>query len=272
MKKILATTLACLTLGTGFAATTNTSTTSTKTSLFDTIVKNSGLNYFGVINGPSMGNIVNDRRTDENGTSNGDHLSMDHQVGYQYKMNDTATFVWNFRFNTGLNPENHSFNKDDRVGFQGTWYKNDYHSFWARFDLEVPFSTVSKNGNRKSSPGWLSVNTFTVNSLTAVGLMTYGRYRIIDSSDDTIILGAYPFATYKFADKADVTVYWNDEYVSGTGKLADLERDAAWLNVGVNYNISDSWTIYPSVVIPTDDKSNDIDNSKLEIWVMGSFF
>jgi len=138
-----------------------------------------GINYFGVINGPSISQIshgeLHNRRTDkdgdDSGAKGGSYLRWDHQFSFLgRKVFGNMDYVANFRVRTQTDPSNEVVGRDFRTGFQGVMYQGKRDGLWARFDVDLPTSTASKNDEMIVSPGWLIDYFYSATNNLTIGL------------------------------------------------------------------------------------------------------
>jgi hypothetical protein len=261
---------------------TNTSVIDTSSeSVFERVRKNTTLLYFGMVNGPSARRPIENRRMDQKtGELNGRYLSVGHQMGLGYKVGD-YTLIYNHRFETGMDPNDHVAMQNARPGIQGTWARGDRWAFWARWDVELPQSKASRADKMQPSPGFLTDLAYSINDLSLVGFMTYFRAVIYDSKTVALeeqkmnsFIWLFGYYSYRLTDITDFTVAMNYEAV-GTANRDDwsvFRSDASFVNIGSNIDVSKNWRIFPHLTIPTDTSVANSKNYRLEMWLMGKFF
>jgi hypothetical protein len=247
-----------------------------------------GINYFGVINGPSVSQIshgeLHNRRTNLAGEDTGAYLRWDHQFSFLgRKVLGNMDYVANVRIRTQKDPANEVVGRDFRTGFQGMLYQGKKDGLWGRFDVDLPTSTGSKIDGMIVSPGWLIDYFYSATSNLTLGLNHFLKIGFFEkstiadgSNTDNFFQWVAPYFTYKINDKWDITTYYNNDLNNKmeNNNYLHFRRSVESLQIGANYRFASGWTIYPTVILDLN-RNVETDNTNLmymQIWLFGPLF
>ncbi len=240
-------------------------------------IKPTGMSYFSIVTGPSIGGSD---PVSSSGETNENSLATWNQVSLQWEINKRTNFVFNprFSFRHNTNEQDKFRSLDSVIGITRTWYKSENAklSFAGGINTIMPFArtqTTRKNGTTLNPGGFNSLSYKVNNTLTA-GTWLWGRYFINDQSnkdDDTrAAFQIIPRVDLNFTDKFSSTVFYQYNGSTTVDNTTVIDQ-ADSLNILLSYNVGKLLTLQPMITMFRDTNFN-LAKSNLNIWLSGRLF